>query len=54
VPLNFFVFSGRKTTMRVLYPAVSAGVTVHLPSTPSGPTFAYAVAVPLMKNSSET
>src|SRR5881296_2052202 len=38
--------------MRVLYDAVSPGVTDHLPSVPSGPTFLNARAVPEMKYSS--
>jgi hypothetical protein len=31
--------------------AVSAGATDHMPSTPSGPVFVYALAVPEMKYS---
>src|SRR5258708_3333799 len=37
--------------MRVLYVSVEAGVTDHMPSVPSGPTFVKADAVPLMKYS---
>ena len=54
VPLNRLGDVGRSTTMRVLYAAVSPGVTVHRPSLPSGAALEKAVAVPEMKYSSST
>ena len=36
VPLNLAGLTGRRTTTRVVYGAVSSGVTVHLPSVVNG------------------
>ena len=51
VPSNRLGLIGRYTTIRVLYGAVLAGVTVQRPLDVKGEALVYAVAVPDRKNS---
>ncbi len=54
VPLKSLAFSGRYTTIRVLYGAVVVGRSFQRPSSVKGFAASYAVAVPPMKYSSAT